>query len=376
MKKLMLWILALTPLFTTAVHAQDLSGDWQGTLHGGKDLRIVIKTFKGDTGGWSAKFYGIDEGDPPVPVTSITRQGSTVKMSIAAIDGKYEGKLSADGNSISGTWTQGPVSRPLNLIRATPGTAWAIPDLPPPVPPMATSANPGIEVATIKPSKSDAPDKGFIAKGRQVVITNTTLVNLITEAYALPVYQIVARQPWMATDRYDITIQADIPGAPDFQQAKAMLQRLLADRFQLKFHREMKKLAAYFLVPEKGGPKLAKSKENSESPSLSLQAFGSLPARNATIAEFAALLQSEVLDRPVVDHTGLNGRWDFTLKWMPDDSQFTNGRPPGFGSPPPGIDQAPDLFTAIRQQLGLNLVAAKLPVEVLVVDHVEKPSPN
>jgi uncharacterized protein (TIGR03435 family) len=297
-------------------------------------------------------------------------------MSVTAIEGNYEGKLSADGNSINGTWSQGPQPLALNLVRATPETAWAIPVPPPPVTPMAKDANPGVEVATIKPSKPGTPGRAFTGKGRDVVTINTTLNDLITEAYGLHVRQVVGGQPWMETDKYDVTIEPDLPGAPSFAQAKILIQKLLVDRFQLKFHHEKKELSAYVLTVGKGEPKLAKSESESNAPSLFFRGLGELPARNSTMEEFAAVMQGAVLDRPVVDQTGIKGRWDFTLKWTPDESQFVTLRPPGSMLPTPKDDAPPDLFTAIRQQLGLKLEAAKTLVDVLVIDHVEKPSPN
>jgi uncharacterized protein (TIGR03435 family) len=103
--------------------------------------------------------------------------------------------------------------------------------------------------------------------------------------------------------------------------------------------------------------------------------LGVLPASNATMQDFAGLLQSAVLDRPVVDQTGLTGRWDFTLSWTPDESQFV-----GMGIKVPAPSDKPDappgLFTAIQEQLGLKLDSIKAPVDVLVIDHVEKPSAN
>jgi uncharacterized protein (TIGR03435 family) len=100
-----------------------------------------------------------------------------------------------------------------------------------------------------------------------------------------------------------------------------------------------------------------------------------LNVRNATIKDFAGLMQSEVLDRPVIDQTGLAGRYDFKLNWTPDDSQFG-----GLGAkiPPPtnGADAPPNLYTAIQEQIGLKLEATKANADVLVIDHVEKPSEN
>ena len=124
MKKLQLWVATLVILIgfgacvTATAHAQDkdISGTWQGTLDvgGGRSLRTVLKISKADAGGLKASFYSIDQGGQAIPVTSISLQGPTLKMSIVAIGGTYEGKLTGDGSEIDGTWTQGgPI--PLNL---------------------------------------------------------------------------------------------------------------------------------------------------------------------------------------------------------------------------------------------------------------------
>ena len=102
--------------------AQSLADTWQGTLHAGQDLRTVVKISKADGGGYKAVFYSIDQGGAPLPVSKITLEGTTVKMSLTAIGGTYEGKLSADGKSITGNWSQGSNPLPLTLTRATPET--------------------------------------------------------------------------------------------------------------------------------------------------------------------------------------------------------------------------------------------------------------
>ena len=385
MKNLMLCLVALAVLIATpSLRAQaaappapgDLSGNWQGTLRVGKDLRVVFTIYKGDKDGWSAKMYSIDQTPQPIPVTSVTRQGSVIKISVTGIGGSYEGTLSADGKSINGTWTQGPQPFPLTLLRATPETAWEIPEAPKPPTPMAADANPGVEAATIKPGKPESPGKAFTMNGRDVITINTTLNDLITESYGLHARQVIGGQDWMDTDKYDLTIEADVPGAPSYAQSKVMIQKLLADRFALKFHYEKKELSAYVLELGKGEPKLTKSEANdSGHPSLFFTGLGTLPARNSTMEEFAGVMQGAVLDRPVVDQTGLPGRFDFELKWTPDEFQFG-----GLGvKVPPPSDSAtapPDLFNAMQEQLGLKLVSTKAAVEVLVIDRVEKPSAN
>ena len=125
MKKLTLWIIALAALPGSAFEAQNITGNWQGTLQPGQEkVRIVFKiALENDK--LKATLYTVDRPSPPI-ATTITRDGSTVKMTVPSLNGNYEGKLSGDGNSIAGTWTQGAVL-PLNLARATPETAWEIP---------------------------------------------------------------------------------------------------------------------------------------------------------------------------------------------------------------------------------------------------------
>jgi len=253
---------------------------------------------------------------------------------------------------------------------------WAIPEPPPEIPPMAADASPEFEVATIKPSNPDTQGRGFRVRGREFSTINTTLSSLLTFAYGLHPKQIVGAPAWVDTDKFDITAQPDQPGRPNDKQWKAMLQKLLTERFQLTFHHDKKELSVYALEAAKSGSKLVKSQGDPNGlPSMFFRGLGNLPAANATMQDFAGLLQSAVLDRPVVDQTGLTGRFDFTLNWTPDESQFVGM---GIKVPPPSDkpDAPPGLFTAVQEQLGLKLEATKAPVDVIVIDKVEKPSAN
>ncbi|MDR3717531.1 MAG: TIGR03435 family protein [Bryobacteraceae bacterium] len=377
MKQFLLWMVTLVALPGGALLAQDLTGTWQGALSlpGGKELRTVVKISKGDSGALRGAFYSIDQGGQPIPVSTVTLQGSIVKMSLPAIAGSYEGKLEADGNSITGNWKQGPEPLALNLKRATAETAWAIPEPPPPPKPMAADAVAEFEVATIKPSKPDQQGKGFLVRGRQFSTMNTSLSDLITFAYGIHAKQILSGPGWLETEKYDLAAKPNGEGQPNDKQWKVMIQKLLAERFKLAFHRDKKELGVYAIVVAKTGPKMTKSQGDPNGlPGLFFRGLGVLPAMNATMADFAGVMQSAVLDRPVVDHTGLTGRWDFTLTWTPDEFQFGGL---GIKVPPPSKDAtAPDLFTAFQEQLGLKLESTKAPAEVLVIDHVEKPSEN
>ena len=366
--------------------AQDITGTWQGTLQPpqGSSIRIVMKLSK-DDGRLKAVMYSIDQGARPINASSVTLDGSVFKFAIDMIGGSYEGKLSADGNSIDGNWTQG--NRPLQLIlaRATKETAWDIPAPAPPPKPMAADADPSFEVATIKPNNSGAPSlQGLTMRGRNFATRNSSLGDLISFAYLVQAKQIVGAPDWMDKDRYDIAAVPDQEGSPNPEQIRIMIRKLLADRFKLTFHHEKRELSAFVLTVGKDGSKLTPTQLQGTLPGMGFgPAKGGMTMRviNGTMGDFASVLQSLVLDRPVVDDTGLKGKFDFAFTFTPDDSEF-NGHPPKFPQQADGAngnteaDAAPGFFDAIQQQVGLKLDAKRTPVDVLVIDHVEKPSEN
>jgi uncharacterized protein (TIGR03435 family) len=266
---------------------------------------------------------------------------------------------------------------PLNLVRTTPATAWAIPEPPPPPKRMKADAKPAFEVATIKPSNPDQRGKGITVRGNRILTINTSASDIMTFAYGIHRRQIVNAPAWFETEKFDITGEPDTEGLPNDAQIKGMIQKLLADRFHLQFHREKRELPAYAITVAKTGAKLTKSAGDPNGlPGLGFRALGNLVVNNATMTDFAGLLQGAVLDRPVVDQTGLQGRFDFTLLWTPDQSQFASMGTP---VPAPATDDPnapPDLFTATVQQLGLRLESTKAPVEVFAIDTIEKPTAN
>jgi len=375
MKKLMACIFALALLPGSVLFAQGITGTWQGTLQAPKqELRTVIKISKAD-GGLKATLYSIDQGGQGFSGT-VTLESSIVKIAIPGIGGAYEGKLDGDAVNLTGTFSQGPGKLALNLKHVNDDVAWAIPAPPVPLKAMAADANPVFDVAVIKLNTSAGPGKGFQLRGRQFYTLNTSVSDIITFAYGLHARQITGGPAWMESEKYDVTAKPAGEGQPNDKQWKIMFQKLLADRFQLTFHREKKELSVYAIVVGKTGPKLTKSAGNpSGLPGLFFRGLGNLPATNATMADFAGTMQAAVLDRPVVDQTELEGRFDFQLKWTPDETQFGGL---GIKVPPPTDDAAapPDLFTAMQEQLGLKLQATKAAVDVIVVDRVQKPSEN
>ena len=233
--------------------------------------------------------------------------------------------------------------------------------------PMAADAHPSFEVATIKPADPNELKGNFFIGGHRIVIENQSVNSLMVFAYAIHQQQIVDGPAWLDTRKYDIVGQADVEGVANLRQIQEMLQKLLETRFNLKFHREKRDLAIYAITVGKGGPRMAKSQDTANGlPTQSGSGSAFQQARkftNNSMSDFALGMQA-FLERPVVDKTGLAGRYNFILKWTPDESN-TNAP-----------DAAPGIFTAVQEQLGLKLEPAKGPTDVLMIDHIDERSEN
>ncbi|SPE41928.1 conserved exported hypothetical protein [Candidatus Sulfopaludibacter sp. SbA3] len=372
---LKLQLLAVAALSVTAILAQDIAATWQGKLQsGGNEFRSVYKITRTGEGGLTAVLYTLDHGAKPVAANSVVVQGAAVKISFAAIWSEYQGKLSADGNTITGFWNSGGKALPLTMTRATEETAWTIPAVSERLQPMRKDASPAFEVAAaaIKPSDPTRYNSGFKMDGRRVYAERENLRAMIMFAYGVHPRQILDAPAWADTDYYDVYGQPDEPGEPSVDQIRIMYRKLLSDRFQLACHGEEKALPVFVMSVGKNGAKLARSESGlSGVPDQTMQRPGYLTERNATMAEFAAMLQATVLDRPVLDQTKLEGRFDFMLRWTPDQAQVS-----GRVRPTDDANAPPDLFSAMQEQLGLKLEATKAPASVLIIDRVEKPSEN
>ena len=372
--------LALVALSTAAAFAQNIGGTWQGTLQTPqRALRLVMKVTRANDESLRAVFYSIDQNGQGIPGGAVSLQGATFKTTIPAISGSYEGKLSADGNTINGTFTRdAPV--PLTFVKATPSTEWAIPEPPPPPRVMAADAKPLFDVASIKPSDPNSRGQAINVGrggGNAFSTLNTPLSELVKFAYGIHGKQVTGGPSWFESDKFDILAKPDTPGVPNVTQLRSMVQKLLAERFGLEFHREKKELSAYVITVDKGGLKITKVEGNRGNlPGFGSRGPGAIGVRNSTMSEFAGFLQARLLERPVVDQTGLTDRYDFTVEFKPDPPPpAANGEP----NPPPlpqNIEDRPDLLTAMRQQLGLKIESGKAPVEVLVIDKVTKPTAN
>jgi uncharacterized protein (TIGR03435 family) len=357
------------------LHAQspDISGNWQGTLEAGKGLRTILKISKADTGGYKAQLYSIDQGSDPFPVTTIHLDKLSFAFTIKPLDVSYSGTLNSDHTAITGNATQGGQTHVLNFTHVTPENTWAIPEPPKSMP---SDAKPKYDVVTVKPSDPSKPGKLFTIRGRQVLTINTTVNDLITFAYSLQTKEIINAPTWM-DEKFDVDGVPDIPGQPSLEQMRLLIGDALVQRFGLKFHTEQREMTAYVLTVAKGGPKLTLTADRPDGPGNFLfGGFGKLHTSNLDMKSFCHGMQEAVMDKPVVDHTGLTGRYDFDLNWTPDQSQFAS-----FGAhiPPPDPNDPnplPSLYTALQEQLGLKMETAKANVDVMVIDHIEKPSAN
>jgi len=235
-------------------------------------------------------------------------------------------------------------------------------------------SEPELEVATIKPSDpTQCCARTFYRMGRRFRTTNTNLKYLIQYAWNLQAKQVTGGPPWMDADRFDVTGEIDGDGVPNQSQWKVALQGLLTERFKLQLHHEKQEMAAFALVVAKGGPKLTPGDGNMAHQFMSFTGGVTEKMRgmgvNASIGDFIGQLQRIVMDRPIVDQTGLTGVYNISFA-------FTREEPGAVGMAQLPDSAAPNLFEALEDQLGLKLVSVKAPVDVIVVDHAEAPAEN
>jgi uncharacterized protein (TIGR03435 family) len=375
------------------VHARgDISGVWQGTYRSANAVaREVLRITKTGDGELLTMWYQIDNNGIPHLSPQTTLQGNDFMFTIEEPpqgNVSYHGKLSADGNSIVGSWKQGnnPPAQ-IEFVRATKETAWEIPAGPAPQKAMAGDADPSFSVATIKPSDPDAQSNQRVvsmsglqyrtdAAGRSFTVRSSTLTDMIAWAYHMHRSQVAGWPKWADEEKFDIAAVQDGEGRPSNAQWRVMMQKLLVERFQLTFHHETRELAVYELTAGNGADKLANSPPGEIGVELNSIGPGGIARTwtNTTMSDFVSYdLQAYLGDKPVLDKTGLTDKYDFKLVFAPmpgsDEAKF-------MGSPKQDDIPAVDLFTALQKQLGLKLKAVKTMADVLVIDHIERPSEN
>jgi uncharacterized protein (TIGR03435 family) len=229
---------------------------------------------------------------------------------------------------------------------------------------------PAFEVATIKPSPDFMVWSGFqILTGSRFQASHNTLKTMVGYAYDVPEFNIAGGPAWVDSDRFDI--EARTAGDATPAQARPMLRTLIEERFKLAVHRENRTATVYQLVVPKGARPILE--EDSTGGFLKFVGRGQVEAHGYKMSGLATYLQT-LLRQPVVDKTGLTAQYNFKLTWVPDEAQAgAPGAQPGLA----GVsNDGPFLFTALQEQLGLKLESAKAPVEMIIIDHAEKPSEN
>jgi uncharacterized protein (TIGR03435 family) len=249
-------------------------------------------------------------------------------------------------------------------------------------------AQSAFEVVSVKPNVSvDPPSAPRVSPGR-FSWSNATLRQLIQVAYEVRPFQLIGLPDWADTARFDVTATASFPASP--QQMNVMLQRVLADRFDLSVHRDKRELSVYALVlarrDGKLGPGIHSAAVDCEAIATKPLDSGAAQSDYAGCAPELGLTRMKtpgfhmlgltralmrILDRPVVDKTNLTGAFDVELSWTPDPTMLPNG------APSPGVAPGgPSIFTAVEEQLGLRLVSDRAAVDVLVIDRLNRPKPD
>ena len=239
---------------------------------------------------------------------------------------------------------------------------------PAPVKAMAKDADPDWEVATVKASDpNDGKGQRFGLQGKHALFLDTTVEQFLLLGYGVQKSQLAGEPDWVKTTRWNVDGISDVDGQPSWPQTQGLIRKILAERFGLQLHHEQRAMPVFALTVAKGGPKIVANtsdpngwmnQQNGESNGRHTETL-----KNTSMADLALILQFHV-DRPVVDQTGLKGRYDFKLQWTMDDAQTT------------APDAAPGLFTAIQDQIGLKLERVTAPADVLVIDKVERPGEN
>jgi uncharacterized protein (TIGR03435 family) len=243
----------------------------------------------------------------------------------------------------------------------------------------STAVQPSFEVASVKLA---APQGNIVrpifgGDAGRVSYTSVSLGGMLARAFGLKSYQL-SGPSWLDSERYDVV--AKIPDGSAKDQVPLMLQRLLNERFKLATHRETRELAVYALLSGKNGPKLGKAQE----PSPAANAVrgvprdgtlignnGRLEATKISLTAFADGVLSALAGRPVIDMTGIQGLYSFTMEYTLADLLAMKDGTTSDGGPAPDREPAPTIFNSL-QQLGLKLEARKAPIEMLIVDHAEK----
>jgi uncharacterized protein (TIGR03435 family) len=371
--------IAVLLLAATTLHAQSptqsIAGTWQGTLTlpNNRTSRVAFSIQKNPDGALHGGITFIDSGgsNNSIPLTSVTIAASDVTITQSAAGLTYHGKLSADGQSIAGTWTQNAQALPLALSLATPDTLWKSAG-PAALPPMAANADPSFDVSIIKPAQPDELHPNFDLHARKFTATGASAKELIKIAYNLRGRQVLGGPSWLEENKFDIIAEPDTPGLPSEEQTRLMVRKLLTERFHLVSHTGQQDYPVMALTLDPKGPHPTPSDPNynlhgniighAEGGDLIYQFSG------CTMQQFLGLIMNLFQDKQLVDETGLTGTYDITLR-LPNNL-FQNSADGGVE------DERGNAMIIAAQHAGFKFINKKEPLPVVIVDHIDPPTPN
>jgi uncharacterized protein (TIGR03435 family) len=223
-----------------------------------------------------------------------------------------------------------------------------------------------IEVAVVRPHPAGVMHNNFSFMKDRFELEDQPILKMISFAYSLNLRQIVGASGWVAEDHWDMSGKTNLTEDATLPQEQQIIRQLLVERFGLQFHKEKRELPSYALQVFKGEPKLAVAADPAAQPLEWTQGHDWVRTENyrsSTMAYFLVIKQL-FMDRPLVDQTGLAGRYDFKLTYSYGDAPITD------------VDATPTMFTAIKEQLGLKFQPVMASVEVMVIDHIGKPTAN
>jgi uncharacterized protein (TIGR03435 family) len=366
-------------LVNPLLHAQSIAGTWQGTppMYGAAqgasvygNPRIVFTIEKSADGSFHGGITFVDRG-ATVPLTSVTFSAPDVTFAESSAGFTYRGKLSADGQLITGTWTQSNQSFPLALHFAT-ADAPSMREGPAPPAPMAADADPSYEVATIKPATPDEQHPVFDLRAHRFNATGTSAKELIKVAWNIRGRQVIGGPPWLEDKKFDIVAEPDTPGLPSEEQSRAMVRKLLVERFHLVAHTAQQDYPILALTLDPKAPRPAPSDPNfNPSGAMSFRRDGDdtvLQFSGTTIPQMLAFMMNTFQGRQLVDETGLTGTYNITLRIAIPTPSPTQ--------PPVSSDDVGSALVEAAQHAGFKFISKKASLPVVIIDHIELPTPN
>jgi uncharacterized protein (TIGR03435 family) len=361
------YLAAVALLFSTlGINAQSCAGSWQGKLQTASSFRIVFRIENANDGSLHGALYQPDQSADGVVLSAVTCANNELNLTQAVMNLTYRGKLSRDGQRIDGTLIREGKTYILQLAPATPESVWKH-ETSAAVTPMASSPDMAFEVATIKPSRPDTP-RSIRTRTRILSTTGTTLENLIGFAWQLRAPCIDGEPGWVKTEKFDLNAEPNMEGQPTEEQDRVMLHKLLAERFGLKFHMTNKEFPVLALGLEQNHIHMGPSNPEFWRGSIYVKETDSGDSQvqfvGQTMFMFADTLMNFIRERQIVDETGLDGHFDFTLNVNTADLKSNSEEIRG------------DAVRSAAKEAGFTFTSKRVSLPVLMIDAVEKPSEN